>query len=69
MSATKPEGLPALIRINRRQVQQQPNKYPDIDTVHELITEAQCSMFSKIGLKEKKDPGEIIGVIMGMNDK
>ena len=69
MSATKPEGLPALIRINKRQVQQQPNEYPDIDTVRELITEAQCSMFSKIGLKEKKDPGEIIGVIMGMNDQ
>ena len=68
MSATKPEGLPALIRINKRQAQQQLNEYSDLDLAQKLITEAQCSMFSKIGLKEKKDPGEIIGVIMGMNN-
>ena len=69
MSASKLEGLPALIRISRRQTQQQPNEYSDLDLAQKLITEAQCSMFSKIGLKEKKDPGEIIGVIMGMNDE
>ena len=69
LSAAKPEGLPTLIRINRRQAQQQQNEFNDINKAHELITDAQCSMFSKIGLKEKKDPGEIIGVILGMKNE
>ena len=70
MQATKPEGVPTLIRINERRIQKLPNEYCDLNQIHKpLIVEARCSMFSKVGLRDKKKIGEAIGLIHGVNDK
>ena len=68
MPATKPEGLPTLIKTNKKRVEKQPNEYHDRDRACELIIEAQCSMFSSVGLRDKKHPGKAIGHILGVNE-
>lgn len=69
MPVIKPEGLPTLIKTNRNRFEEQPNKYIDRNRAPEAIFEAQCSMFQRIGLRDKKHPGEAIGLILGINDK
>ena len=69
MLVIKPEGLPTLIETNRKRIQNQPNEYSVCDRAHELIFEARCSMFQKIGLRDKKHPGEALGLIHGINDE
>ena len=34
----------------------------------ELIIKAKCSMFSKAGVQDKKQPGEAIGIILGVKE-
>ena len=41
----------------------------ELENTRELITEAQCSMFSQIGLQEKKEAGEAVGLILGVREK
>ncbi len=64
MSATKAEGLPALIEANQQRISSKRCHYPD--NAPELIVEAKCSMFSKAGLQDKKQTGEAIGMILGV---
>ena len=69
MQATKPEGLPTLIKANKRRIQELPDEYHKVDKPRELITKAQCSMFSKIGLRDRSHQGEAIGFMLGVNDE
>ena len=41
----------------------------ELENTRELITEAQCSMFSQIGLRDKKQAGEAVGLILGVREK
>lgn len=66
MPITKAEGLPALIEYNQRQIQNRLCPYPD--DARERITMAKCLMFSKAGLQNKKQPGEAIGMILGVRE-
>lgn len=69
MPATKPEGLPTLIKANRKRIGERLEEYPDIDKTRALLVDAQCSMFSKIGLRERSHQGEAIGLMLGVNDE
>ena len=66
MPATKAEGLPALIEANQQRISSRLCHYPD--NAPELIIKAKCSMFSKAGLQDKKQPGEAIGMILGVKE-
>ncbi len=66
MPATKAQGLPALIEANHQRISSSTWPYPD--NVRELITKAKCSMFSRAGLQDKKQPGEAIGMILGVKE-
>ena len=69
MPATEPEGLPTLIKTNKRRLEEQPDEYIKVDQTQELIVKAQCTMFSKIGLRDRSHQGEAIGLMLGMNDE
>ena len=66
---TKPGGLPTLIKTNQKRIMKRPNEYQDQNRVHELLIKARCSMFSSIGLKDKKHLGEAIGLVLGVNEE
>ncbi len=66
MPATKAEGLSALIEANQQRISSGLCRYPD--NAPELIVEAKCLMFSKAGLQDKKQPGEAIGMILGVKE-
>ena len=110
MSVTKPDGLPALIKYNRRRINDCPDEYADEARIQHpaeenleasevngnqnqeapeengdqnqevdrrdptteakrLLVEAQCSLFSGMGLKWYKNAfGETVGLIMGVNE-
>ena len=68
MPATKPEGLPTLIKTNEKRLKDHPNEYSDQENAKKLIIDGKCAMFSQVGLKDKKHPGEAIGLILGVSD-
>ena len=69
LAVTEVEGLPSLIKANKKRIRECPNEYHDIDAAHRLVTKAQCSMFSEIGFRKEKDIGEAIGLILGTNEE
>lgn len=70
LPVTKPNGQPTLITWNKRRVESHPNEYINIDEANKLILEAQCDMFSKMGLYNYEPfHGEAIGLILGENEQ
>ena len=70
MPFTKPGGLPTLLTLNNKQITEQPREFENLENAKELVIEARCNMFSKIGLSEYEPYcGEAIGLILGENDQ
>ena len=66
---TKAGGVPSLIALNKKRVKKQPEEYQDLEKAIELIIEAQCNMFVKMGLRDwELNQGEAIGLILGENE-
>ena len=66
---TKAGGVPSLVALNKKRIKKQPEEYQDLEEAKKQIIEAQCNMFTKMGLKDWKPfQGEAIGLILGENE-
>ena len=66
---TKAGGVPSLLAINKKRIKKQPEEYQDLEKAKELIIEAQCNMFVKMGLRDwELNQGEAIGLILGESE-
>ena len=62
-------GLPSLLTLNKQRTKKQSSEYHDLEQAKEQIIEAQCDMFSRMGLRDYKSlHGEAIGLILGENE-